>query len=143
MTETLIRSKKGLASVKDLPVLQDGPPPGGFPAVRYARKIPNTGPGGVAVFLVSSVVIGWGLYQVGQGNLHRRALKAEKLAARKAILPFIQAEEDERFVKEWRNKLEEEARIMANVPGWKVGENVYNSGRWMPPANGKLIGEHW
>ncbi|KAL6548506.1 hypothetical protein OROGR_008927 [Orobanche gracilis] len=30
MTEAVIRNKPGMASVKDMPVLQDGPPPGGF-----------------------------------------------------------------------------------------------------------------
>ena len=159
MTETTIRGQKGMTSVKEMPVLQDGPPPGGFPAVRYARRIANSGPSGVTVLLVSSVVIGWGMYQVGQGNIYRRCaflscdddagsvegrcallepesanelkcifsgsygvvtagisllrtcalnhilccpycrgLKAEKLAARQAILPLIQAEEDARFV---------------------------------------------
>ena len=29
---------------------QDGPPPGGYPSVRYARRIPSTGPTGVAFF---------------------------------------------------------------------------------------------
>jgi len=72
MTETTIRGQKGMTSVKELPVLQDGPPPGGFPAVRYARRIANTGPSGVTVLLVSSVIIGWGMYQVGQGNIYRR-----------------------------------------------------------------------
>ena len=48
-----------------------------------------------------------------------------------------------RFVKEWKKYLEEEARIMKNVPGWKVGESVYNSGRWMPPATGELRPEVW
>jgi len=43
-----------------------------------------------------------------------------------------------RFVREKNKLLEEEAKVMANVPGWKVGENVYNSGRWMPPSSGKL-----
>jgi len=138
MTEASIRGQKGMASVKDMPVLQDGPPPGGFPAVRYARRIANSGPSGLTVLLVSSAVIGWGMYQVGQGNIHRRGLKAEKIAARQAILPLIQAEEDARFVREKEKLLEEEAQVMANVVGWKVGENVYNSGRWMPPATGKL-----
>jgi len=141
MTEAMLRGQKGLASVKDLPVRQDGPPPGGFPPVRYARRIANSGPSGLAVVLFSSVVIGWGMYQVGQGNLHRRALKAEKIAARQAILPLIQAEEDARFVREKKKFIEEEAKIMANVPGWKVGENVYNSGRWMPPSTGKIRAE--
>ena len=103
------------------------------------------------------------------------ALKEEKIAARSAILPMLQAEEDERyysmlsviiigviffpafnvtlevhgpwyycrFVKEWKKYLEEEARIMKDVPGWKVGESVYNSGKWMPPATGELRPEVW
>ena len=29
---------------------------------------------------------------------------------------------------------EREASIMKDVPGWQVGESVYNSKRWMPPA---------
>ncbi|KAG0572261.1 hypothetical protein KC19_VG079700 [Ceratodon purpureus] len=138
MTETTIRGQKGMTSVKEMPVLQDGPPPSGFPAVRYARRIVNSGPSGATVLLVSSVIIGWGMYQVGQGNIFRRGLKAEKLAARQAIVPFLQAEEDARFVREKNKLLEEEAKVMAHVPGWKVGENVYNSGRWMAPSSGKL-----
>ncbi|MCO5576244.1 hypothetical protein L7F22_030053 [Adiantum nelumboides] len=72
MTELLIRRRKGMTSVKDMPVLQDGPPPGGFPAIRYARRIPSSGPGGVSIFVVSSAVVFYGLYQVGQGNKKRR-----------------------------------------------------------------------
>lgn len=28
---------------------------------------------------------------------------------------------------------EEEAKIMKDVPGWKVGESVYNTDKWVPP----------
>ncbi|CAH9101160.1 unnamed protein product [Cuscuta europaea] len=72
-----------------------------------------------------------------------RVIKEEKYAARRAILPMLQAEEDQRFVKEWRKYVEEEARIMKDVPGWKVGESVYNSGRWMPPSTGELRPDVW
>lgn len=48
-----------------------------------------------------------------------------------------------RFVKNWKKALEDEARIMKDVPGWKVGENVYNSGKWMPPATGQLRPDDW
>ncbi|CAI9271297.1 unnamed protein product [Lactuca saligna] len=143
MTEAFIRNKPGMASVKDMPLLQDGPPPGGFAPVRYARRIPSKGPSAVAIFLTTFGIFSWGMYQVGKGNKIRRAIKEEKYAARRAILPMLQAEEDERFVKEWRKYLEEEARIMKDVPGWKVGESVYNSGRWMPPATGELRPEVW
>ncbi|KAF3499775.1 hypothetical protein F2Q69_00041703 [Brassica cretica] len=67
-----------------------------------------------------------------------RALKEEKNAARRAILCILQADEDERFVSKWKKYLDYEADVMKDVPGWKVGENVYNSGRWIPPATGEL-----
>jgi hypothetical protein len=66
------------------------------------------------------------------------ALKEEKIAARTALVPVLQAEEDERFVKEWTKSLMWEEIIMKDVPGWKVGQSVYNSGKWMPPATGEL-----
>lgn len=51
-------------SVKDMPVLQDGPPPGGFPSVRYARRIPSTGPTGFTLFAVGAAVMAFGFYRV-------------------------------------------------------------------------------
>ncbi|XP_004299211.1 PREDICTED: NADH dehydrogenase [ubiquinone] 1 alpha subcomplex subunit 13-A-like isoform 2 [Fragaria vesca subsp. vesca] len=119
MTEAVIRNKPGMASVKDMPVLQDGPPPGGFPPARYARRIPNKGPSAVAIFLAAFGTFSWGMYQVGKGNKIRR------------------------FVKEWKKYLDYEAEVMKDVPNWKVGESVYNSGRWMPPATGELRPEVW
>ncbi|CAN6807391.1 hypothetical protein Bca4012_001862 [Brassica carinata] len=105
----MIRKKPGMASVKDMPLLQDGPPPGGFLPVRYARRISNTGPSAMAIFR------GFCL-----GDVPSRALKEEKYAARRAILPILQAEEDERFVSEWNKYLDYEADVMKDVPGWKV-----------------------
>jgi NADH dehydrogenase (ubiquinone) 1 alpha subcomplex subunit 13 len=72
MTEAMIRKKPGMASVKDMPVLQDGPPPGGFAPARFARRIPNTGPSALAIFLTTFGAFSWGMYQVGQGNKIRR-----------------------------------------------------------------------
>ncbi|CAL1384400.1 unnamed protein product [Linum trigynum] len=143
MTEAFIRKKPGMASVKDMPLLQDGPPPGGFAPVRYTRRIPTKGPSAVAIFLTALGAFSYGLYEVGKGNKIRRALKDEKYTARMAILPLLQAEEDERFSKEWRKYLEYESEVMKDVPGWKVGESVYNSGRWMPPASGELRPDVW
>ena len=74
----------------------------------------------------------YGFYQIGQGNAQRRALKEEKLTARAVLIPFLQAEEDRRYVKANAKRVEMEEKIMANVEGWKSGENVYNT-TWMPP----------
>eukprot|EP00250_Pteridium_aquilinum_P000042 c10056_g1_i1 orf=285-623(-) len=70
------------------------------------------------------------------------ALKQEKYEARKAILPFIQAEEDARFLRDRQKFLDEEAEIMANVPGWKVGASVYNSERWRAPASIRIYADY-
>ena len=32
----------------------------------------------------------------------------------------------------------EEAEIMKDVPGWVVGESVYNTKKWIPPLNAQL-----
>ncbi|BDA50653.1 NADH dehydrogenase [ubiquinone] 1 alpha subcomplex subunit [Coccomyxa sp. Obi] len=134
MTETLRRGYPGMKSVKDMPVLQDGPPPGGFPSVRYARRIPSTGPTGFTLFAVGAAVMAFGFYRVGEFNKYRRALKAEKMAMRAAIYPVLQAEEDRRWVQAKKQAVENEAKIMKDVPGWKAGQNVYLTGRWVPPA---------
>jgi NADH dehydrogenase (ubiquinone) 1 alpha subcomplex subunit 13 len=89
MTEASLRGGPGLRSVKDMPVLQDGPPPGGFPSVRYGRRIPNTGPTGAAIFGVSALVISYGFYKVRLRRDQRAAvalcaLPAEARGARVA-----------------------------------------------------------
>jgi NADH dehydrogenase (ubiquinone) 1 alpha subcomplex subunit 13 len=134
MTETLRRGYPGMKSVMDMPVVQDGPPPGGFPSVRYARRLPSTGPTGPTLFLVSGAVMAYGFYLVGQTNIEKRALRAEKTAARRALVPVLQAEEDRRYVAMKQAQERQEAEVMKNVRGWKVGESVYSDGRWMAPT---------
>ena len=53
-------------------MLQDGPPPGGFPSIRYARRIPSTGPTGFTLFAVGTAVMAYGFYKVClPGPAHR------------------------------------------------------------------------
>jgi NADH dehydrogenase (ubiquinone) 1 alpha subcomplex subunit 13 len=49
-------------------------------------------------------------------------------------VPFLQAEEDRRFHRAWKERTAMEDKIMEGVDGWKSGENVYSS-TWMPPHN--------
>ena len=58
-----------MQSIKDMPVLQDGPPPGGFPSVRYARRIPSTGPAGFTLFAVTASIMAYGFIKVRQPRL--------------------------------------------------------------------------
>lgn len=123
-----------MQSVKDMPVVQDGPPPGGFPSVRYGRRLPTTGPTGPTLFLVSGAVMAYGFYLVGQTNQEKRRNDEEKMAARRALVPVLQAEEDRRYVERLDMLQKQEAHIMRGVKDWKVGESVYNGGRWMKPT---------
>ena len=116
-----------------MPALQDGPPPGGFPSIRYGRRVPTTGPTGTALFAATAGVMAYGFYMVVTTNQARRAEAEEKRALRAALVPVLQAEEDRRFVAGMARALEREAEVMRGVPGWRVGESVY-SRRWMPPT---------
>lgn len=124
-----------MQSIKDMAMRQDGPPPGGFPAIRYGRKIPNSGPSGVAIFGIGAIIMAYGFYKVGQTNHKRKDWKREKLRARMDIMPILQAEEDIRFVEAQKKAWELEAKIMKGVPDWKFGERAYKT-RWMPPNTG-------
>ena len=53
-----------LQSVKDMPIVQDMPPVGGFPSIRIQRRLPSTGPTGMAIFAVGGAVMAYGYYQV-------------------------------------------------------------------------------
>ena len=256
---------KNKQSVKDMPILQDVPPPGGFPAIRIQRRLPSTGPTGVTIFAVGAAVMAYGYYRVsscwsaeqsraaaGAGAWERRgvsvgarrscatpptpvntqkkrrsaathsyfilatnqtntkqkhkqptkmygmiqdrkAVRREYEQAKAAMLPVLQAEADiacvfllcflvfacfcwlclflfvvcvcvccshdrlsprlalsrddtgccddthttnkqntTRLVAALRREREEEARVMAKVPGWVVGESNSATGRWIP-----------
>jgi len=107
--------------------------------VRYGRRIPSTGPTGAALFAAYAGMFVYGFYQIGQGNKARRAVKEEKYNARGVIVPYLQAEEDRRYVKAYREKMAKENAIMANVPGWDAEEKRRSaSGRWFPPGQSTL-----
>ncbi|EFJ34074.1 hypothetical protein SELMODRAFT_167299 [Selaginella moellendorffii] len=142
MAETVVRGQKGMSSVKELPVLQDRLPHK-LPPVRYGARIPNTGPSGLTVMAVVGFMTFWGLYKVGQFNRYRSLCKLEKKACRFAITPYILAEQDISYVNARKKQLEEEARIMANVPGWVVGESVYHTKRWMSPMSDIFQNREW
>lgn len=63
-----------------------------------------------------------------------RREKKELEIARVNLLPMLQAEADRRYIRQRKQQVEEEEKIMDGVEGWVVGENVYKT-RWMPPTS--------
>ena len=111
------------------------PPPGGFPDVVYARGVPaRRGPTGTQLWVGGLLLVVYGFYQVGQTNIARRQWAIEKRNARIALVPFLQAEADAKYVVAKKEQVEAEAKLMHNVPSWKAGASVYNSGKWMPSS---------
>ncbi|XP_027328242.1 NADH dehydrogenase [ubiquinone] 1 alpha subcomplex subunit 13 [Anas acuta] len=119
-------------------VKQDMAPPGGYGPVDYKRHLPRRGLSGYSLFALGIGSLLLGYYTIVKWNRERRRLQIEDLEARIALMPLLQAEADRRILRQLRQNLDEEAKIMKDVPGWKVGESVFHTNRWVPPTLDEL-----
>ena len=117
--------------------IQDLPPPGGYKPLEFTKKVPGPRLSGLAIFAIVGGMVAFGFSKVIEGNNKRRELKAERRFVRSTLLPFLQAEEDARYLREWAHNIELERRIMSGVPGWEVGKSPYNT-TWMPPGDNRF-----
>ncbi|KAM9328885.1 NADH dehydrogenase [ubiquinone] 1 alpha subcomplex subunit 13 [Gastrophryne carolinensis] len=115
-------------------VKQDMPPPGGYGPVDYKRNLPRRGFSGYTMFAIGIGVMIYGYWSIGKWNRERRRLYIEDLETRIALMPLLQAEQDRRVLRTLRENLEQEAIIMKDVPGWKVGESPFHTDRWVTPT---------
>ncbi|XP_060761365.1 NADH dehydrogenase [ubiquinone] 1 alpha subcomplex subunit 13 [Neoarius graeffei] len=120
-------------------VKQDMPPPGGYGPIDYKRNLPKRGLSGYSMFGIGIGVMLFGYWRLFKWNRERRRLHIEELEARIALLPLLQAEHDRRTLRMLRENLEEEAIVMKDVPGWKVGESVFHTDRWVTPTTDELF----
>ncbi|KAM9732409.1 NADH dehydrogenase [ubiquinone] 1 alpha subcomplex subunit 13 [Dama dama] len=121
-------------------VKQDMPPAGGYGPIDYKRNLPRRGLSGYSMFAVGIGALLFGYWSMMRWNRERRRLQIEDFEARIALMPLLQAEKDRRVLQMLRENLEEEATIMKDVPGWKVGESVFHTTRWVTPMMGELYG---
>ncbi|XP_004646929.1 NADH dehydrogenase [ubiquinone] 1 alpha subcomplex subunit 13 [Octodon degus] len=119
-------------------VKQDMPPPGGYGPIDYKRNLPRRGLSGYSMFALGIGTLLYGYWSMMKWNRERRRLQIEEMEARIAMMPLFQAERDRRVLQMMRENLEEEAIIMKDVPGWKVGESTFHTTRWVPPGIGEL-----
>ncbi|KAM9516263.1 NADH dehydrogenase [ubiquinone] 1 alpha subcomplex subunit 13 [Guaruba guarouba] len=119
-------------------VKQDMAPPGGYGPIDYRRHLPRRGLSGYSLFALGAGSLLLGYYTIIKWNRERRRLLIEDLEARIALMPLLQAESDRRTLRILRQNLDEEAKIMKDVPGWKVGESVFHTDRWVPPTLDEL-----
>ncbi|XP_042527140.1 NADH dehydrogenase [ubiquinone] 1 alpha subcomplex subunit 13 [Dipodomys spectabilis] len=119
-------------------VKQDMPPRGGYGPIDYKRNLPQRGLSGYSMLALGVGALLVGYWGITRWNRERRRLYIEELEARLALLPLFQAERDRRVLRMLRENLEEEAIIMKDVPGWKVGESVFSTTRWVRPQIAEL-----
>lgn len=72
---------------------------------------------------------------ISVGNDHRGKEAFLEREARITMMPFLQAESDLSYLAVRNRNLAKEAEIMKDVPGWKVGESVYLTKRWVPEVH--------
>uniref|UniRef100_A0A4W3H4D1 NADH dehydrogenase [ubiquinone] 1 alpha subcomplex subunit 13 n=1 Tax=Callorhinchus milii TaxID=7868 RepID=A0A4W3H4D1_CALMI len=120
-------------------VKQDMPPPGGYASFDYKRNIPKRGLSDYISFFLGGGGLWVGCMGLFNWSYCVRRLLIEELESRIGLLPLLQAEQDRRLLRLMRENLEEEAKIMKDVPGWKVGEGVYHTKRWVEPLTDELF----
>eukprot|EP00163_Fabomonas_tropica_P026638 TRINITY_DN4971_c0_g1_i1.p1 TRINITY_DN4971_c0_g1~~TRINITY_DN4971_c0_g1_i1.p1 ORF type:complete len:141 (-),score=29.68 TRINITY_DN4971_c0_g1_i1:108-530(-) len=99
------------------------------PTTRYARAGAVLIAGAWAFMMVD----GW--YRMPYNLKLMRSFKEEKNAARHAIVPVLQAEEDARYVKADQARREFEQQLMKDVPGWEMHKRPYNTTNWTAPTS--------
>ncbi|PSN29341.1 hypothetical protein C0J52_25560 [Blattella germanica] len=110
---------------------QDMPPEGGYNPISY-KRIPAK-----KYFKGSTIILGYlGMTAVASYiyYLQWKKIRQEDIEMRSgklALYPMLLAERDRAFLKQLRRNRDEEAELMANVPGWEVGtwygEPVYKT----------------
>lgn len=63
-------------------------------------------------------------------------------SGRLSLYPLIHAERDREFLKQLRRNRDEEARLMKNVPGWKVG-TWYGEPVFKTLPKDEIVEPHW
>ena len=79
-----------------------------------------------------SVMIFWGFSRLGAGNKKRSEEKLYERQTYYALAPLLQMEADREYLMRQKKLWEQEAKIMRDVPGWKVGQSQYHGDRWTP-----------
>lgn len=74
----------------------------------------------------------WGYSRVGAGNRKRTEQKLYERETRYALAPLLQSEADREYLMRQKKLQDREAKIMEQVPGWKVGQSQYYGQRWTP-----------
>ena len=117
---------------------QEMPPKGGYASINIARNLKARGPSGFMTFVLGTGMMLGGFLVIKYGNNKRRTLKIEQQEAKVSLIPLIQAEQDRNMIRQMKENMKTEEAIMKHVKGWKAGESVYHTERWVTPHSAEL-----
>lgn len=103
------------------PPVQDLPPEGGYTSISF-KRVPLKPILSPKALLGAYLAVSAGatyMYYLTDKQLLREEI--EMRSCRNVMYPIVMAERDRLYLKELRRNRDEEAKLMANVPGWKVG----------------------
>lgn len=123
------------------PPVQDMPPTGGYKSFNY-KRVPLKPILSAKMLFAGYVAVSAGamyIYKITEKKIEREDI--EMRSCQNVMMPIVLAERDREYLKQIRRNRDEEAKLMANVPGWKVGtwfgEPVYKTlqpDEWVDPG---------
>ncbi|KER23443.1 hypothetical protein T265_08664 [Opisthorchis viverrini] len=100
---------------------QEMPPPGGYKPIDVLKKAGKRPTNGLLVVAGLYTSTYFGLqYQKWLKN-KRKTQEREEEEVRIALSPFVFAEQERMYLRQLRRNRDYEAKLMEDVPGWKVG----------------------
>lgn len=115
--------------------VQDLPPKGGFPAVRYKQLVTRRGPPGFVILAAACGITAFGLYNHVQRKHEQRFNKLGDFSSKYERGYLIQAREKVAAERAKAKIVDQEREIMSNVAGWTAGKNTY----FTQPNNPRLV----
>lgn len=123
------------------PPVQDMPPSGGYKSFNF-KRVPLKPILSAKMLFAGYVAVSAGafyIYKITERKIDREDI--EMRSCQNVMMPIVLAERDREYLKQIRRNRDEEAKLMANVPGWKVGtwfgEPVYKTLQpddWVDPG---------
>mmetsp|Transcript_4798 Transcript_4798/g.19192 ORF Transcript_4798/g.19192 Transcript_4798/m.19192 type:complete len:150 (-) Transcript_4798:87-536(-) len=140
MTDYVIRTRRagvsGVDSVHRLPIKQEMPPSGGYPAVRFSRSMPNAGPSGALLMAGAFTLFCYGMYRQKAATEVWWTKKQERYFNRMVTAPVLQAYEDKEFLERQSMWDAWERFKMKDVKGWKMNDSwLKTSPRYLAPEH--------
>ena len=95
---------------------QELPPSKGYPKVAFTENLRNRGFSSAGIWLGALACVTYGFYMVNVTNTEANYYRALKKSHEKVMIPILQAEEDLKYIKFYKEASEETKKIIKSSP---------------------------